>query len=65
MSTLAAMRTAPGRAAGTAPGERLAAGALVLTIVLWASAFAGIRAAGPTLRSAQRVLPARAGVRDR
>jgi len=39
------MRTAPGRAAGTAPGERLAAGALVLTIVLWASAFAGIRVA--------------------
>src|SRR6476619_6137598 len=45
MSTLAAMRTAPGRAAGAASGERLAAGALVLTIVLWASAFAGIRVA--------------------
>ena len=45
MSTLAAMPAAPVRGAGAAPGERLAAGALVLTIVLWASAFAGIRVA--------------------
>jgi terminal-alkyne amino-acid exporter len=45
MSTLAATSTASVRAAGGNRSDRLAAGALVLTIVLWASAFAGIRVA--------------------
>ena len=40
-----AIVAAPASPAGTARGERLAAGALVATIVLWASAFAGIRVA--------------------
>src|SRR5690349_3975829 len=43
MSTLAASVARP--ESGARRGDRLAAGALVLTIVLWASAFAGIRVA--------------------
>jgi drug/metabolite transporter (DMT)-like permease len=77
MSTLAALPAARARAAGAAPGRRLAAGALLLTIVLWASAFAGIRVAlrhfGPEHLSILRlavasvvlgaIAPVRGGVR--
>jgi drug/metabolite transporter (DMT)-like permease len=45
MSTLAAMPNAIAGRSRLARSDRLAAGALVLTIALWASAFAGIRVA--------------------